>query len=452
VAYGYAAQITGDLGDDVTFRSISAYRRTIHSTAGDSDATPYSALQTVLAQADIHQVSEEVQLFGKSFNRRLDWITGFYFFTEAGTDDTAYQALFPIFTQTTSENLGYAQNDSWAFYAQGVYSLTDRLRVTAGARYVNDTRALTINSKTISDFGGPTVCGIFTAVPPDCSYTPQQVHFNYVPFTLGLDYKIWDSVLIYGKYSRGFRSGGLNIRGTTAAAINAFAPEKMDTWEGGLKGDFLDRHLRINGDLYYQNYDNVQITYTTPIPPDPTPTSVITNSGDVRNWGVEAELTALIGNFTLSGNLGTQDAKYSRLENSAITGVKLGDPVPYSPKLTYLISGDYLYRTGFGSLNFHIDYSWRDKVYMTTHIDVPASAYLGPPPATPVPFATFVPAYGVVNAMLTADFEHSRVQTSLWVHNLADKKYYNYVGDYSFAAYGEPAPPRTFGFNVKYSF
>jgi iron complex outermembrane receptor protein len=447
--YGVSGQITGELGW-ATVKSISAYRETSHRTAGDSDGTPYQALQTVLADTDIQQFSEELQIYGKSFRNKLDWIGGFYYFQEEGPDTTSYRALWPIFTQTTNNNLGYGRNTSIGGYLQATYALTDRLRFTAGVRYVDDTRFVSLHSKVVNDFTGATVCGITTATPPDCGYVPPEDHFNYVPFTFDLDYKPTDDVMAYVKFSEGFRSGGINIRGSTAAAINAFLPEQMDTWEGGVKSEFLDHHVRLNADFYYQDYKNIQVAYTAIV--NGTVTQLIQNTGDTRTYGFEAEATALIGAFTLSGSVGTMDAKYTRSDNSAVTGVHLGDPVPYSPSVTYTISADYKWPLPFGYVTLHGDWDWRDKTYETTHINVPAGAYLGPPPNPPVPFATFVPSYGLLNGVLRLHLDRQSTDISLWARNLADEHYYRYVGDFTFAAYGAPGEPRTFGATVRYTF
>ncbi len=449
--WGVGATITGELGG-ATIKSITALRNTARETVADADATPFTALQTVLADSDVEQFSQEVQLYGQSFDDRLDWIIGAYYFSESGEDNTRYRALYPIFTQTTTSNLGEGENTSWAFYAQGVFSLTERLRFTAGARYVEDERELVLNSTVVNDFTNAVTCGVSAASLPDCTFNAPSASFDYVPFTLGLDYRFSDEVLGYLKYSRGFRSGGLNIRGTTAAAINAFGPEDLDSWEAGLKGDYFNRRLRLNANVYYQEYNDIQIAYTAVVPPDPTPTNIIENSGDTRTYGIEIEGVAVLGDFTFTLGLGTADAEFTRSANAGVTSVSLDQPVPYTPEWTGSFGVDYRRSTSFGAVRLHADYMYRDDVYMSLAEFVPATSYLGPPPSPPVPFATFIPSYGLFNAIATLEFENLGLEVSVWGRNLGDEEYYNFVGDFAFAAYGNPGAPRTYGVTAKLNF
>jgi outer membrane receptor protein involved in Fe transport len=89
---------------------------------------------------------------------------------------------------------------------------------------------------------------------------------------------------------------------------------------------------------------------------------------------------------------------------------------------------------------------------MTLSESVPASSYLGPPPSPPVPFATFVPAYGLFNAIATVEIDSMGLELSVWGRNLGDEEYYNFVGDFAFAAYGNPGAPRTYGVTARLDF
>ncbi len=52
-------------------------------------------------------------------------------------------------------------------------------------------------------------------------------------------WQYWDSGMVYGRYSQGFRSGGFSIRGTDPDRLT-FSPETIDSYEIGSKNDFLE--------------------------------------------------------------------------------------------------------------------------------------------------------------------------------------------------------------------
>lgn len=451
-AWGLSGQVTVDMGDK-TFRSISAYRSVEHATFGDADATPYLALQTTLGDLDIEQVSQEFQLFGTTANNRLDWITGLYVFSENGHDNTEYRALYglPPNPAVTVINAGEGQNDSWAAYVQGTYEIMPDLRLTAGVRYTEDHRELTLRNRARLDalnLAGCTFTGNLSP-PDDCVFKADDADFSYVPWTVGLDYRLNDDVLFYGKFSRGFRSGGINVRAGTAATVNSFDPEQMDSWEVGVKSDLFNRMLRFNASAYLQDYKDVQIAYTAF--DGATPTNVIDNSGDTQTIGIEIEATLHLHDLTLGAVIGTMDAEYTRSDNP-LTGVTTDTVVPYSPEFTGTFTADYAIHTELSEVNLHVDYSYRDDAYTGVGQFVGALANLGAPPDPPVPFQNFVPAYGLVNGMVTFDFNNSPLQLSLWGRNLTDEEYFNFVGDFAFGVYGNPGAPRTYGATLKYAF
>ena len=71
--------------------------------------------------------------------------------------------------------------------------------------------------------------------------TPDSCRFNLkqksdkATWLVDLDYKPIDDVLLYAKYARGYRQGGINM---TNVGIEIWGPEKVDTYEVGAKTSF----------------------------------------------------------------------------------------------------------------------------------------------------------------------------------------------------------------------
>ena len=88
----------------------------------------------------------------------------------------------------------------------------------------------------------------------------------------------------------GFRGGGFSPRPANALQLTSFQPEFIDSFEVGVKTDWLDRRLRFNGDIYYMvNTDKQQaIADCAPCTPTRVNSFPTVNTGESRNWGVEA--------------------------------------------------------------------------------------------------------------------------------------------------------------------
>ena len=79
-----------------------------------------------------------------------------------------------------------------------------------------------------------------------------------------LRYKPNDELTFYGGWSRGFRSGGFNQTGVGAVAVasgiagvhDLFQAETVDTYEVGVKSQWLDRKLSVDADVFYSQSTN----------------------------------------------------------------------------------------------------------------------------------------------------------------------------------------------------
>ncbi|NJO32258.1 MAG: TonB-dependent receptor [Rhodospirillales bacterium] len=438
-AWGVSGIITGDLGP-ATLRSITAFREYDESNASDAEGTPYSFVYTIPGSGrDGQQFSQELQLFGTALDGRFDWITGVYYFNEEGNELTPYNS-FPEFSGVTFVTLGSGENTSMAVFAQGTYNLTPDWRVTAGVRWARDERSVISQNYngalTNSTPVTPVACALLTASLPDCVTAPPESDFEYFPFTIGTDYRFDENFMVYAKYSRGFRSGGWNLRATAAGALNAFEPEQLDSIEIGQKADFFDRHLRVNLAAYYDEYTDIQIQSVVVVGPQIT--STITNSGDARIYGIEAEVTAVFGDWTLGATLGTADAEFTRVSAAFVDG----DPFPYTPEYTGSVFADYSIPTSFGEINLHGDYTFRGETsWGTSH-----AAYLQATTLT-------ADAYGTFNAVASIRFGED-VELQFWGKNLTDEDYLPDISDLSGAGLiaGNPGDPMTYGARLRYTY
>ena len=257
--------------------------------------------------------TEELQFQGEA--GALSWQAGAYLelsnprgdsagntFNVACTDLANFQC-FTVGTGTTS----YPKTRTWfnnkGIYAQGSYKLSEQLTLTAGIRYTMDktrqrsetTRirftAPNVTQYTCSDTlrfknaqGGPLV----VQNPTECRYT-FRTKSEKPTWLINLDYKPIDDVMLYAKYSRGYRAGGI---ASSYVGLETWDPEKVDSYEIGAKTSFrgaVRGFFNVAG--FYNNFSNQQLAAGLL----PKPSSglgggvAIINAGKSRIWGVEAD-------------------------------------------------------------------------------------------------------------------------------------------------------------------
>lgn len=443
--YGGSATVTGDLGDWATVKSITAFRGSQRDNQNnDLDGTPYVFLQQLNDDMNQHQFSQEIQLYGKALNDRLDWITGGYYFRENSDLITRSRFVYGRPGAVPVENVTDGRdmiNGSTSLFAQLGYKISADFTLIAGARHVWDTRDITLRNRTQLAATGTTIlCGNSAASPPDCRVDVKEANFTYTPFTVGLNYAPASDRLFYVKWSRGFRSGGFNTRATNSLALTPFNPEQVDSYEGGVKLDF-GRSVRVNLAAYHSKFSDIQFVANIPVNVGGTVTTaaIIQNAGSARVNGVEVETTLLLGNLRLNGSLGAIDAKYTSLMPTVVAVTK-DSPFQQTPDLTWSLSADYEIPVSFGGIRVHGDYSYKGEV-----------AYAAAPPSDP---ANLLPGFALINAMATLSLDRSGLEFSLWGRNLANKKYLSRTLDLGALGIitGFPGDPRTFGLTARYRF
>ena len=138
--------------------------------------------------------------------------------------------------------------------------------------------------------------------------------FSAPTWLLGLDYKPIEDILLYAKYTRGYRTG--NIKSDVPIEFHVFEPEKVDTYEIGAKTSF-DGALRGTFNIagFYNDFSNQQIQLGflqntnrrdaagNPLPPVSVPGNAgPVNVGKSRIWGIEMDARLnLFEGFTVDG-------------------------------------------------------------------------------------------------------------------------------------------------------
>ncbi|MBK7730830.1 MAG: TonB-dependent receptor [Gammaproteobacteria bacterium] len=466
---------TWDVGS-ITLQSITGYRKMDSEVYRDSDNDPKDFLSVGIS-IDHEQLSQEFIFSGLALNEHLDWIAGLYYFDEKSdmVEDVTvagglYEALSslplnvtlpdgtPLFflAVPTDLTLHFDRTQdtiNYAAYLHGIYSLTDRLRLTLAARYTYEEKDLSMftlkqASQTPIVLPGATDPGECSDVNPKGNGSDFKCKESWAEVSpkIGLDYDINDDIMTYFNVSQGFRSGVINSRPLSSAEVSIADPETLISYEWGLKSTWLDRRLVVNGALFYNDYKDQQfLVNRSSASLGGGLALLVDNAGDSTIQGAELEFTAMpTESLTIFGGLGYTDAKFENFDSiNPATGVLedlSGRPFQDTPKWTANISAQYEIALANGSKLRVLADAYKDDVYYTND-EAAADFEL----LHPGGFTTY--NAGII---FTAPQEHWQV--ALHGRNLSDERAIN--GGFTVDAFGLTDvaynAPRRFYLSVKY--
>lgn len=354
--FGFSGTLDAQLTNTLAVKSISAYRNLDSRFALDVDGSPIPMGDHAFTMRQ-QQESEEVQLLGNFFDNRLKTVTGLYYFHEQG-DLTDYVHFAGGLLQIDGPNT--FKTTSYAAFTQADYKVTDRLGVTGGVRYTRDEKQFQGGQRDLNSLAFK--LGYPLSLHPDPTdptlYFPttnNRLNFSNVSFKAGVNFQATDQVLTYATFSQGYKAGGWTTRATTPIlTAPTFNPEKADTYEIGVKGQFFDRMLQANLAGYYTKYKDLQVTVYSGISP------VTINAAQSEIKGIEAELVLVpTSALTFAATFSYIDARYTQKD----AGTNLGNKFVNTPDYAASINADYVVPLPSGaSVDAHVDYSYKSSI------------------------------------------------------------------------------------------
>ena len=429
---GHSLTAEYEVSDALTVRSITGYRKLDNFQNQDylTGALGPNPLQKNSSRAKQDQWSEEVQLIGDALDGGLQYVAGFYYFKESGSN---FSNSYSPPTLTRSFTTATIDNRSYALFGQATYTpqwLDNRLHLTVGLRQSWDKREATLSRQTQVN-GGPitTIPGLGDGNRTFKDFSPSFV----VAFDASPD------VNIYAKAVKGYKSGGFNVRASSITRFDeGFGPETLWSYEAGIKSQWLDNRLRFNAAAFISKYSDIQVNVQS----DPTNIRLtdVLNAGKATVKGVEVDLTlAPVRNLRLSVNYGYLLARYDEILDA--TGTNIADNYRFTnaPKHTIALDLTYdLSRLPIGQLSANVNYTAQSDKF--TNSTISSGKYI-------------IGDYGLLNARLTlGDIPGVKgVRASLWGRNLTDKNYYimQFNVGRPGALFGEP---RTYGIDLNVEF
>ena len=356
--FGASLNLSFELNDSVTLKSITAYRELDWQGVRDADNTPLTILHTYYDVSG-DQTSEELQLTYET--DRTVGVFGLYFFKQT-SDDIATIELNPPppGIQRDSDN-NKVDNKSWAMFTQWTFKISNMFSLTAGARYTEDQKDAFPNQ--------------FDYATPDTKQIPEQWYSDtFTSFTPSgtLQFNWNDDAMSYLSYSEGFKGGGWNshfnavLTPEQQAALHPFKPEEARTIELGTKLDLAGNSLRMNFAIFTSDYTDMQLTYRGPAPNGVAP--FVTNAGETSIDGAEVEITWVpTADLNIEASLGYLDATIDSLSNIPFAvlppGLVEGNRLPYAPELQGHFGIGYTAHAGNVEIVPRVDVSYQGETF-----------------------------------------------------------------------------------------
>jgi len=450
-----------DITDNLSLESITSAAEMRQRQVIDFDGSEFS-----ITTDDIHDTrdnfTQELHLIGSNFNGRLNWLAGYYFLEQDfqrrfyrwalsefttlvdGPGDnpqnpaavqyvrdycttvgiascTAYRPI----TFITSDTGNYSRDEDSAFFGEVTYSATDKLDITLGVRVTSDdgfaggitpTEAFRSANLQVPNPGD-----VFAGVRSPQVEDPDLGNITTNKFAV--TYQLNNDLMLYGSWGEGFTSGGVTIDPNFPQPI-ILDPEIIETWEIGLRSDWLDGRLRLNATYFDSEWDGLRVPILPDDPDNPgqqLPFPINTSEGLAEASGAEFELIwAPNDRLRINGGIGLIDADYLDIGTPPASGngIQPGQPFAYASDASASIGVTYRQPiANGGEITYAVNYGWvdeyvRDPANQRTPVDANGNAI-------------FEPAYGLLNARVVFDAPDRSWNVALWGTNLTDEWYVN---------------------------
>ncbi|MGE4429615.1 MAG: TonB-dependent receptor [Sphingobium sp.] len=377
--WGARADISYELTDSLSLRSLTAYRSSAFLVNSDLNPIGVDLFPITFGETS-DEYTQELQVNLDTDRNKL--VVGAFYMHEnidgfikgplnllaVGGPDLFVQGFY---------SGGRLKTDAAAIFAQDSYSITDRLRLTLGARYSWEKKKVADHSDfNFDDLYDP------ENGPRGPAHRDDETFKSFTP-KIGLDYDIADKVMVYASYSKGFKAGTFNL-GSAGPALN---PEKVDAYEIGLKSTLLDGHLRANLSGFYYDYSDLQVGKVQ------GQLLILENAAAAEIYGLEGEFTLEPArDFIIGLNASWLHARFKNyitadqarpggdgktLDENGLPAFDLsGNMLPQAPRYTIDLSAQYSFDVPGGSLTVRGESYWSDRVYFSPfnleHMSQPA--------------------------------------------------------------------------------
>lgn len=486
--WGVTGLVDYEISDTLSLSSTSAFRRFESLEIFDADGFSLP-LFAFAEDARGDQYSQEFR-FNYDSGKRLSAFAGVGYFYEDGSQAVPLQYNERVFAARsnaalssalgfTAPNVGsleainanpalstyklvhretfenYGRTTSYDVFADATYKVTDALEISAGVRYTTDDkrsgyRGTLDNGGSVFGSGSAaraavpaTARGIFLQTTPDGKPQYSSLSDSGLTYRLVGRYAVSEDMSVFASYARGRRPEVLSVAAPLAPLGNVrFAPvaaEIVDSYELGIKSQWFDRRLSLEGSVYRYSYTNFQTSIQT----SPGVFQTI-SAGDASSTGFEGQV-----NWRPTDQLslfGTYAHGPARFDNGRFEG----NQWRLSPDNSVSLGLKYEVPVASGTVTMLPTYSWQSKLFFDNDNDIPALQTTGDRIQD-----EFQDPYGLMNLRISYKPTEGKWKLEAFASNLLDEDYIKDAGNTG-GAFGIPTfiagEPRYFGasFSISY--
>lgn len=323
----YQASNAITLTSATAFSDLEVTDRPVPATLGGTGSA-------VPADGDDSTYSQEFKVIYDAGGRSRGVVGAYYADVEEHYERTIFGSLPG---SQFIRNDGYERSyENIAAFGQLEYDFSAQLSVALGGRYEYEER----------DYINFDV----TEVEPDSPFLPDSENrfqgsgseSAWLP-KLGVTYNVNDRVSLNATYQQAYRPGGTSIDPRDISEVQ-FDPEFSNNYDLALRSLLFDETLFLNLNLYYVDYDDLQIR----VSPDPNVPVIrfVDNAGKAEYYGLEvSSQLSLDEAWTFNAALAWQESELNEFEIGGIDAS--GDEFPYSPNFSGSIGATWQHNNGW---------------------------------------------------------------------------------------------------------
>lgn len=508
-----------ELNDSMTLTALTTYQDFEQSQTTDGDGSPLISFDLQDSAAEIDTWITEIRLASQTDNMNWviganyeksntyeDQVLRYI-------DNTNYTRANAFIHGSGIINDQEIEN--WAVFANVDLALTELMTLKLGARYTDSTidvescNYAAPNLPGSIDAGqGANVATLFNilgdlfnggdgdftnglAVPfdiiggyPDC-YTlndnnvpgdlyKDSLEEDNVSWRVGLDYDLTDNSLVYANISQGYKSG--SFPSLAASSFQQFQPvtqESVLAYELGIKATLADNTVQLNAALFHYQYEDKQLR-TKLVEPTFGFLDILANVPETEITGIEADIVwQATEQLTLSAAVTYLDSEVTDYEGVSISSEIApigpngslvlvggpedfsGDPIPFTPDLTYSLDADYrIPMDDGGEIFMGVNVSGQsesDAAFGGNRLSYTANQIARGADAI-TPKINLMESYAIWGARIGYESADGHWNAMLWGKNLSDEYYITNVVASSDSTSRIAGRPRTYGVTVGYKF
>lgn len=410
------------VNDSLSVQSLSSYREVDTEQFNNADGVFGAGVGVNLINPNVQaqeQTSQEFRLNGNLLGGDLDYIAGIVYFDEE-------------VSLNGDLNVGSADTESLAFFAQGTYAISDQLDVILGWRETTEEKTLS------SELIGGGIGGRFNEIEDDNT-----------DVSLAFSLAVSEKISTYLSYSTAFKSAGSSL---LADGLQPYNSESVETIELGMKGQFWSDRANLSLVLFTADYKDEQIAF---VDPDNFSQNYIINATeDSTHEGIELDaVIAIAEGLTLSASYLYLDADTNPVlapyadDGMGGTDFALGGGAATqlfavrAPRQSGTAAVDYtLGSFEFGTLSLHVDISSSSAQHFSAN--------------SAVQDARDLVAANITLSDIQLEGDSGNLKIAIWGKNLNNEEYVTNsvavpaTGSLA-QAYGEP---RSYGIDLLYTF